>query len=203
MNHAAVKVISMHTINRQRANILLSTFLEDGTVLTPEEVSNKERIFEWGLLRWRGSTAFAKARIGVSLQTLLRSLAPPHAASATRSTRDADWHLTKLLKVFAPEQHLLWYDVHRQVAYIVLKTDTTPLLSLKAWSQALMVAHRLHHGNEQATGARDDQVFEALESTLVNLTKQWDHIVERLITAGWDVNAANLETQSGSRVRFS
>ena len=199
MNHAAVRAVSMHTINRQRANILFSTFLDHDKVLTPEHVSGKERIFEWdGVLRWKGSTPFAKARIGVSLRTLLSSMAPPHAA--TGSTSDANWRLTKLFKVFAREQYLLWYDVRRQMTYIVLKSEARPSDSLKAWTQALVVAHRLHVNCQYATGARDDRIFKILETTLVDISKQWEHLIERLATAGWDVDVANLETVSGTRI---
>ena len=202
MNHAAVRAVSMHTINRQRANILFSTLLDHGKVLDPEQVSGEERIFEWdGVLRWKGSTPFAKARIGVSLRTLLSSMAPRHAA--TGSTSDANWRLTKLYKAFAREQYLLWYDVRRQVAYIVLKSDATPSDSLKAWTQALLLAHRLHVSKQYAIGARDDEIFEILESSLVDLSKQWKYMIERLVTVGWDVDVSNLETVSGTRIRFT
>ena len=191
MNHAAVRAVSMHTINRQRANILFSTYLDHGEVLSPEQVSGEERIFELdGVLRWEGSTPFAKARIGVSLRTMLSSMALPHAA--TGSTSDADWRLTKLFKLFACEQYLLWYDVRRQVAYIVLKSEATPSDSLKAWTQALVVAHRIHINGPYATGAQDDWIFEMLETTLVDLSKQWKQLIERLVTVGWDVDVSNL-----------
>ena len=203
MNHAAVRAVRMQTINRQRANILFSTFLDEKTVLTPEQVSAKERIFEWdGVLRWKGSKPYAKARIGVSLQTLLSSLVPPHAA--TGSTSDIESRLTRLFHVFGHEQHILWYDACRQEAFIVLKMDATPMSSLKAWAQALLVAQRLHSDRRYATGARNDQVYEALETTLATLHKQWDQLVEQLIFAGWDVvDGVNLETVSGVRVRFT
>lgn len=192
----------MHTINRQRANILSSTFLDHDEVLKPEQVSDEERIFEWdGVLRWKGSTPFAKARIGVTLQTMLSSLAPPHAASL--STSDANGHLAKLCKVFAQESYLLWYDIRGRMAYIVLKSEATPACSLMAWTQALVVAHRLHIDEKYATGAGDDQVLETLEKTLDHLSKQWKLFVERLVTAGWDVDTANLETVSGTRIRFT
>ena len=202
MNHAAVRAVSMHTINRQRANILFSAFMDHDKVLNPEQVSGQERIFEWdGVLRWKGSTAFAKARIGVSLQTLLSSMAPLHAS--TGSTSDPNWRLTKLFEAFAREQYLLWYEVRCRVAYIVLKSEATPSDSLKAWTQALVVAHRLDINHQYATGARDDQIFEILETTLVDHSKQWEHLIERLVTAGWDVDVSNLETVSGTRIHVT
>ena len=202
MNHAAVRAVSMHTVNRQRANILFSTFLDHDKVLDPDQISGEERIFEWdGVLRWKGSTPFAKARIGVCLRTLLSSMVPPH--TATSSISDTDWRLAKLFKIFDQEQYLLWYDFRRRVAYIVLKTEATPAYSLKAWAHALTVAHHLDIDDRYATGARDDQVLENLEATLISLSQRWRILVERLVTAGWDVNNANLETTSGTRIRFT
>lgn len=193
----------MHTVNRQRANILFSTFLDHDKVLDPEQISGEERIFEWdGVLRWKGSTPFAKARIGVCLQTLLSSMVPPHTATSS-IVSDTDWRLAKLFKIFDQEQYLLWYDFRRQVAYIVLKTEATPVHSLKAWAHALIVAHQLEADDRYATGARDEQVLEYLEATLISLLQSWKSLVERLVTAGWDVNTANLETTSGTRIRFT
>lgn len=189
----------MRTLNRQRANILFSTYLDSNRVLTPEQVAAKERIFEWdGVLRWKGSAPFAKAQIGVSLQKLLSSLAPPHAA--TGSTSDITWPLNKLCMIFDREGYLLSYDAKRRMAYIVLKTDASPICSLKAWVQALMVAHRLDVDHKYATGAQNGQLMETLQSTLVSLSKQWDDLIERLIAAGWDIEAANLETTPGTRI---
>jgi hypothetical protein len=202
MNLAAVRAVIMHTINRQRANVLISTYLEQDRVLTPEEVAAQERIFEWdGVLRWKRSCPFAKAQIGTSLQTLLGSLAPPHAA--TRSISGTTRALGHLCKIFDGESYLLWYDANIRKAYIVLKTDVSPRYSLKAWAQALLVAHRLNIDQEHATSARHEQVFKALQSTLTSLSKQWDHLIERLIAAGWDIETANLETTSGTRIAFA
>lgn len=202
MNHAAVRAVIMHTVNRQRANILISTYLEHDRVLTPEEVASQERIFEWdGVLRWKGSSPFAKAQIGTSLQTLLGSLAPLHAA--TRSISGTIRALGHLCKIFDGENYLLWYDAKSRKAYIVLKTDVSPRYSLKAWAHALLVAHRLNMDRGHAISARHDQVFETLQSTLTSLSKQWDHFVERLMAAGWDIEAANLETMPSTRIAFA
>ena len=189
----------MHTINRQRANILISTYLEQDKVLTPEEVADQERIFEWdGVLRWKGSSPFAKARIGTSMQTLLASLAPPHAA--TRSISGTTRPLGQLCEIFDDEKYLLWYDARSRKAYIVLKTDVSPRYSLKAWAQALLVAHRLKMDRAHAISAQPDQVLETLQSTLTSLSTQWDNLLERFTAAGWDIDTASLETMPGTRI---
>ena len=198
MNHAAVRAVSMHSLNRQRANIVFSTFLEQNKIMTPEEVSDQERIFEWdGVLRWRGSSPIAKAKIGVRLQTLMSSWEPTHAS--TGSIRDANLLLAKLVRAFSLEEYLLWYDVSNRVTLIVLKDGASSKSQLKAWALGLWVAHRFTQ--QDATGASVDRSLDLLKSTLTGLSQRWNDCIERLEAAGWDVNVANLETTSGTRVR--
>lgn len=199
MNHAAVRAVSMHTLNRQRANIVFSTFLDQDKVLTPEEVSDQEHIFEWdGVLRWRGSSPFAKAKIGVPLHNLMSSWEPAH--TSTGSIRDADLLLMKLIQVFSLEEYLLWYDVSDRVTWIVLKDGASSKSQLKAWAFGLWIAHRFNQ--EDATSASADKSFNLLESTLMDLSKRWKNCLERLEAAGWDAGVANLETTSGTRIRL-
>lgn len=199
MNHAAVKAVSLHSVNRQRANILFSAFWDQKRVMSPEEVSQQERIFEWdGVLRWRASAPFAKARIGVSLQTLLNSLAPAHAV--TSSTRDANAQLKTLVKLFGQDLYLLSYDTTNRVALIVLKEGATPVSSFKAWAHALLLSHRLDE--IYATGAPRNELQKLLPSTLKDITEIWDVFVQQLTTAGWDIDVSNFETASGTRLRL-
>ena len=199
MNHAAVRAVSMHTLNRQRANIVFSTFLDQDKVMTPEEVSDQEHIFEWdGVLRWRGSSPFAKAKIGVPLQSLMSSWEPAHAS--TGSICDANLLLMKLIQVFGREEYLLWYDASNRVTWIVLKDGASSESQLKAWAFGLWVAHRFNQ--EDATSASVDKSLNLLESMLMDLSKRWKDCLERLEAAGWHVGVANLETRSGTRIRL-
>ena len=199
MNHAAVRAVSLHSLNRQRANILLSTFLENNKVMTPNEVSSQERIFEWdGVLRWRGKSV-AKATIGVSLQSLLKTLAPAHAM--TGAVRDGDLILERLVKIYSHEEFLVWYDSPKRTAYIVLRGQASAEAQLKAWTLALWGAHRF--GKQYATGANRDTSLELFGRTLRDLSSQWGDLVKRIRAAGWDVDIANLETSSGSRIRLT
>lgn len=189
----------MHSINRQRANILFSAYWDQNKVLSPEGVSRQERIFEWdGVLRWRGSVPLGRAHIGISLQALLSSLAP--ADATTSSTSDAKMQFKGLMDVFAEELYLLSYDSTHHTAYIVLREETSPSISLKAWAHALLVSHRLHQ--LYATGASEMDILKLLKSTRVDLTKRWDYFTKQLSIAGWDVDVANLETASGTRLRL-
>ena len=198
-NHAAVRAISMHSLNRQRANIVLSNMIDDKKVLTPEEVSIQERIFEWdGVLRWRGSKPFAKARIGVSVQSFLGSMSPAH--KVTGAIRDEDLILQRIVKIFSGEEYLLWYDAHHKMASIVLKVQASSKAQLKAWGLGLWAAHRFQ--NEYPTGATTEKVMHLLKSTLTDLSSQWDDSIERIKAAGWDTDIASLETAPGTRIQL-
>ncbi|KAL9136572.1 MAG: hypothetical protein Q9175_002227 [Cornicularia normoerica] len=200
MNHAAVRAVSLHSLNRQRANIVLSNLLVDKRVMTPDEVSSQERIFEWnGVLRWKDSLPFAKARIGVTLHNLLKTLAPAHIV--TGAMRDGGSILERLVKIYSHENFLVWYDSPKRTAYIVLKGQASAKVQLKAWALALWGAHRF--GKQYATGASPEDLLQLLEMTLRDISSQWDDSIERIKAAGWDIDIANLETSSGSRIRLT
>ena len=164
-------------------------------MMTPDEVSSQERIFEWdGVLRWRGSTPFAKAIIGVNLHSLLTTLAPAHVV--TGAVRDGDFVLERLVRIYSYEDFLVWYASPKRTAYIVLKGQASAKAKLKAWALALWVAHRLQY----ATGANTEDLLQLFEMTLRDISDQWSDSIERIRAAGWDVDIAHLETSSGSRI---
>lgn len=197
-NHAAVRSVSMHSLNRQRANIVLSNLLQDKKALTPQEVSIEERIFEWdGVLRWRGSVPIAKARIGVSLGSLLSAVEPAH--DVTGAIRDSNFVLQRLTRIYEREDFLMWYDASRTVA-IVLKEQASPRTQLKAWALALWVAHRLEDGD--ATSAMVDKMLDVIELALMEISNQWAELIERIEAAGWDIDIGHLETTSATRIRL-
>ena len=196
-NHAAVKAVVMDNLNRQRANIVLSNLFDGKGVLTPEAVSFHERIFEWdGILRWRGSTPFAKAKIGISLQELLTVIAPAH--SMTGAIRDSKSIFQTLIKIHQNEDFLLWYCNLQKTAYIVLKKGAVTKTHLKAWAIGLCVAHKLT--DIDATSAGPDKVLQVITRSLSEVSDQWDDCIKRLTTVGWDTDIACLETSSGRRV---
>ena len=199
MNHAAVRAVSLHSLNRQRANIVLSNLLEDNRVMTPDEVSSQERIFEWdGVLRWRGKP-FAQAIIGVTLHSLLKTLAPAHIV--TGAICDGNLILERLIQIYSHEDFLVWYDSPKRTAYIVLKGQASPEAQLKAWALALWGAHRF--AKQYATGANTEKLLQLLEVTLRDISNQWGDYMARIRAAGWDTDVANLETSSGSRIHVS
>ncbi|KAL8733339.1 MAG: hypothetical protein Q9166_002163 [cf. Caloplaca sp. 2 TL-2023] len=202
MNRAAVRAVSMHSLNRQRANLVFSTYLDQGKVLNPKEVSVQERIFEWdGVLRWRNSSPFAAVKIGLSLWNLLASLAP--ANERTGSIRDAKAKMMRLIDLYKQEDFLVWYDSPRRLGHITLKEGAAAKSQLKAWALILWIAHRHHAAGEQdATSAAFEPDLELHRTTLEDLSSRWPDCIDQLRTAGWDVEIASLETTSGSRIRL-
>ena len=199
MNRAAVKAVRLHSLNRQRANIVLSNLLEDDRVMTPDEASSQERIFNWGgFLQWKGRP-FAKAIIGVKLHSLLKTLAPAHLV--TGAIRDDNLILERLLEIYSHEDFLVWYDSPKRTAYIVLNGQASPEAQLKAWALALWGAYRFEE--HYATGASRENLLELFEVTLRDISNLWDGYMGRIMASGWDISIANLETGSGSRISLT
>ncbi|KAL8754263.1 MAG: hypothetical protein Q9199_004468 [Rusavskia elegans] len=200
MNRAAVRAVTMHSLNRQRANLVTSTYLDQDRIMSPKEVSMQERIFEWdGVLRWRSSSPFAAARIGLGLRDLLASLAPAH--ELTGSIRDTEARLTRLIRLYSQEEFLVWYDAPQRLGHITLKERATAESQLKAWALVLWIAHRHHAAGADATSAVFETSLEVHRRTLQEL--QWSDYTSRLRSAGWDLDIASLETTSGSRIRVN
>ena len=200
-NRAAVRAVSMRTLNRQRANIVFSTLIEDGVVLSPEQVSRQESIFERdGALRWKGSPILGFAQIGLDLRTLLLSAFGRDISARAIRPRTVD--LDDLMELYEKEQYLLWYDVASRKVLIALKDQVSNESQLKAWTHGLLVtrsyaqAARSSSGSDMSETAR----LETLRSMLQGLDKTFPSHISRLKDAGWDLDTAALETRSGFRL---
>ncbi|KAL9010895.1 MAG: hypothetical protein Q9173_004212 [Seirophora scorigena] len=204
INRAAVRAVQMRSLNRQRANLVFSTFLDQNKVLTPKEVSLQERIFEWdGVLRWRGSDAFAAATIGLPLRYLLAALAPAH--EMTGSIRDGEAKVMRIIRLYSQEEFLVWYDAPQQVGHITLKDGAGSKSQLKAWALLLWIAHRhrtYRAGGADATSAGFEPRLDLHRTALQELTStsRWLECMHGMQIAGWNLDTASLETTPGSRV---
>lgn len=214
-NHAAVRAVSMKTLNRQRANIVLSYLMDHEEVLTPKQVSKKERVLERdGVLRWKGDRVLGHCKIGTTLQELLQRLGPSHAK--TRSIHLEGLRLADLILLYERELYILWLDktTAKLRIYIILKQGCTPETQLKAWTQALTLARhasqqqsrdsdrvtsRLQDGLKQAPLHINSGPLAELRHTLTQTSKSFPEYVQRLEAAGWDLSVAALETVSGTR----
>lgn len=202
-NYLAVRAVSMRTLNRQRANLVFSTYLEEyggvgegedvQNILTPREISARERVFERdGVLRWKGGEILGYCRIGVSLRSVLDLFGKSNQATGSYQSSEAQ----QLLEEFEQDDYILWYDLRQRMYLIVLKTTANTVTQLHAWLHALLIAK-----NIDIIG-RDDSILELIALTHSELkfmtTKAFD---ESLIQAGWDIETGALETKSGTRIK--
>ncbi len=95
----------MQTLNRQRANIVLSYIFEKDEILTPRQVSQMERIFERdGALRWCNGGVIGRCHFGVRLETLLGKMARRHQGShSVQPHAIRGVHLSRLLHLYSQE----------------------------------------------------------------------------------------------------
>ena len=199
MNRAAVRAVSMRTLNRQRANLVISEYVSKGKVLTPQEVSALERIFERdGILRWNGGKGLGHAVIGGSLNDLLHSAGE---ATVTGAVRDSNL-LTKAIEKFKDDTYIIGYDVSQRKAHIVLKENASPQHQLKAWAIVLYAACKLH-SQSLPTSASPEVILGLLKETQDELSGKWEFFLEQLKMKGWDTGISNLETSSGVRISLS
>ena len=199
INRAAVRAVAMHTLNRQRANIVFSEYVSKGKVLSPADVSARERIFERdGVLRWNKQSPIGKAVIGGSLEDLVKSVAGP--PTVTGAVRDNNV-LTKIAQVFSNDTYIIWFTVHNRTAHIILKREASPQDQIKAWAIALWTAYRLLR-DPLPTSAACDDVLKLLMEVRSDLDGTWDAFMEQMRTQGWDTTISNIETTSGLRIKL-
>jgi hypothetical protein len=208
-NYFAVTAVSMRTLNRQRANIMLSTLLESNKVLTPRDVSKSERVFEKdGVLRWADDHIIGHCRIGVSMSELLRALhGKKHEKTAALELRHVG--LEELVAVYANEAYILWFASPTSQALIVLKENCSANDQLRAWMHALLLAQRQRQRQRVRVGRKpqpppdlndESRVgLTELRATLEEVRRIFDKFEEDFVEAGWDLKVAALETRTRTR----
>lgn len=172
MNHAAVRAVVMRSLNRQRANIVFSHFVAHGVILSPDQVSIRERIFERdGVIRDAGDTILGYCKMGVSLRELLTMTG--RSSARGQSMHIPRGELSDFLSRFEGEEFIVYAsDRPNRTAYILLKRHSNARTQLKAFYNALLV---LHETACRETGERKREKVEAA----------WASIEQSLLLAGW------------------
>ncbi|MCJ1308456.1 hypothetical protein MMC25_002109 [Agyrium rufum] len=207
MNHAAVRAVSMNTLNRQRANIVFSHLWETGETLSLKQTSGKERIFERdGALRWKGGHLLAFAGIGSPLQRLLDLVSQSISTSSkvVDSTMDAAMALQRILGLFEKEEFLIWClpsTDHSLARFcIVLKENASPLSQLKGWACSIRAARDLEHSDSQHQNP--EEMLKIVQTAVAAINSRWIADVTKLREAGWDLDMSSLETGSSFRINL-
>ncbi|KDQ20765.1 hypothetical protein BOTBODRAFT_124590 [Botryobasidium botryosum FD-172 SS1] len=188
LNYLGVRAVTMHTLNRQRANIVFQALDESDTILSPQEVAARERVFEWdGALRWSGNV-LGHCRMGVSWSIFAREF-------GVYSTTDQ----VDILKLFQGEKYFLCCDNTQprgalQIA-VCLKEDAGQRDYLRAWVHALLLAKSLQH--TQLSCRIEIELSMKKAGRLVDAKN-----ISRLRAAGWDLDESALVTGAISRIRM-
>lgn len=195
-NRRAVRAVSLRTLNRQRATLVYHHLCR-GSVPSPKQVSNEEKVFERdGVLRSFSGRVLGCCKIGVPLARFISSLTTSN--SKTQSSKVSSERLPKLWKVFQDETYVMWYSSY-QISIrvdIVVKDGASNRGLLKAWWQALVLA-----GNANvAETTQTDEKMKLLKTSAVKASDLLNTYEEELKKAGWDLDAAALETTSSTRV---
>ncbi|EUC30215.1 hypothetical protein COCCADRAFT_104464 [Bipolaris zeicola 26-R-13] len=214
-NYAAVRAVSMQSLNRQRANILFSHILQYGIVLSPKEVSMRERIFErGGVLRWADDEVLGKCRIGTSLSELLGRIGRRDKLSGSLAfcssgggDGESEVDVYDLLSIFEAEDYVLWAtgEPAAYEAVIVLKAGCGPIDQLRAWAHALLIAERRQRGGgDDGGGTRTKHgLVGELKDTLYEVRRMFDKYGDEMRAKGWNLDVAALETKAGMRLQIS
>ncbi|KAH9930524.1 DUF647-domain-containing protein [Epithele typhae] len=188
-NVLAVRVIALHTLNRQRAGIAWKAFRasldKDGTphssappaVPGPAVVSSAERIFA------DPTRLLGPARAHCTLGAPFHALFPPGGLS--------DAQIARVLAAFARDRYVLWPAPAGLGAVVALKEGHAARDHLRAWAHAHEVARR------RAGRARLREVVAAREV----VERSFGTFVEAARAAGWKVDEGALV--GGSPVTMS
>jgi hypothetical protein len=213
-NYLAVRAVCMQTLNRQRANLVFSSLLEqldnDETNYnndrnlsrddlprfvcpSPEDVRLQERVFERdGVLRWKGEK-LGYCKLGVELKAVLDCFGRADSATGSHKGPQLD-ELSKLLHIFKDGGYIVWYDQWRSTFLVVLEEGAGPVTMLKAWMFAL---HFAKYGKIKDGGS----AIEVLERTRSHLARVEDDIIQQ-VAKQWDLEVSAMETHSGTRIRM-
>ncbi|RDW91498.1 hypothetical protein BP5796_02663 [Coleophoma crateriformis] len=211
-NYLAVKAVSMRTLNRQRANLVISNCLAQCPdsrtekssqswkikVPSPEMISLQERIFERdGVLRGSNGAVLGYCQLGVSLQTVFKSFGPSHGSTGSHMD---DGNIRKLLKLFHEDAYILWYDRARNMYLVVFKHGCLPTVHVRAWAHAFMTAAT----KEVQARSSTESILRLLEVTKVRLNEflKTTDLFSELENAGWDLETGAMETRSGTRCQL-
>lgn len=199
-NYAAVRSVTMRTFNRQRANIVFSALMQDEKILTPQDASKQEFIFERdGVLRWQGRKTMGTCEIGLTFRDMLQGIGE-QVTSQTGSFKHLSISLSSLLDIFVTEEYILWFNPVTEKAVIALKDRATTISQLKAWSHALRVARTCSEAKIRNIDLSPQAIVKMLQDTQRMHNKMFDRHLKHLEAAGWNTSTVALETKPGRRI---
>lgn len=212
-NYLAVRSVTMRTLNRQRANLVISDFVSNinaektrFNLPTPKDISRKERIFERdGAIRHIQGVVLGYCKVGVSLREILSSISSSPTVSGSYKEETSSI-ITSLFKIYKNQGYVMWYSRRQNTFLVILKENTAPSVQLDAWFHAvwaLSVSSSPAVGN--STNGSDQDILKWIEDSLrdSSLCKEKANLYEELRNKGWDLDTAAMEVRAGSRLVVS
>ncbi|RYO96177.1 hypothetical protein DL765_011658 [Monosporascus sp. GIB2] len=179
-NYAAVRAVRMRSLNRQRAQLVLTHYVHTGRVLDPAQAAAREHI-----LTWRSPGVFFASSF-------------PHSNEIT--AEDLRRHRDDLY-VITTQRGQQWYNaVSRKWKHTVklfMKEGATPRDTLEAWFKGLHLCG-LDRGSQERGEKTTSTTMKKGEKDEELLSEEfW----RALASAGWDLDAGALETGPAVRIR--
>jgi len=212
----------MTTLNRQRAGLVFGSLLDRGTLLSPAEVKEREKVFERdGVIRDSQGRVLGFAGIGVSFEEYLSRIG--RCTGGTSFAVDGGGGTTigaAVVEVHTDgpreEMFLLHLDERSRHVSIALRRDSTVKDQLEAWYTACLALRLLRDGSVKSIGSGKEDAEEKSISSGTNdsipasivirarrySAEAFSDILRRLVEAGWDVETAALETRRATRYAF-
>jgi len=199
-NYRAVRSVTMHTLNRQRVNIVASDYFSnaecDRSIMDIKRVAMVEHIFERdGILRW-GRANLGTALIGVSLPTFQKFISSSTSNGVVSKNDLADVPTSEILKVFDKEKYCLWFSMRQRTGMILLKSGSTGIDQIKAWIHMLLLAHKLSRSHPVDLEKLRYTIF----TTKTQLDLVYPTFLQEMREKGWRVELSTLETTPGRRM---
>ncbi|CAD6450537.1 552d3496-06f8-414b-a32a-911fbe0b4266-CDS [Sclerotinia trifoliorum] len=216
-NYLAVRSVTMRTLNRQRANLVISNFISDLNaekktridLPTPKDISHQERIFETdGAIRDIQGIILGYCKIGVSLRKVLSSISSNPTISGSYK-EEAPQIISSLFKIYKNQGYIMWYSRRQNTFLVILKENTAPSVQLDAWFHAVwaLSVSSSHFSPKFAVGKSlngrsNQEILKWIEDSLrdSSLCRQNANLYKELRDKGWDLDTAALEVRAGCRL---
>ncbi|PNS14090.1 hypothetical protein CAC42_6603 [Sphaceloma murrayae] len=219
-NWMAVRSVTMRTLNRQRAGLVMGEWIEGGTVLGPEEVRLRERVFERdGIVRDRMGNVLGWCRIGISFEDyLLQAGKGKRAGGHAFHVQQQVLNDVDNIDRGGQRGYLIHVDGRSRQCSIALGKRCEVRDQVKAWFTAYRALQLLQHGQvedshreglvQAVTDGTDDDSSPMGLTNLSSSVEQaaqayadeaFPELAKRLEEVGWDLDTGALETRRGSR----
>jgi hypothetical protein len=187
MNYLGVCSVCMDYLNRQRATILFEEYLKTGSILTPEEVANRENIIVWQpVVRNQHGEKVARIEMAQSYWDAMGAKHSHVNISLIDGIRNTLFVWSHSKRSHTPIKIMLW-------------KDSGAIHAISAWFMAMEMAWLMEKGKGYTE--KLDRIFcgkEAIDGYQQKYDQQklWDG----LLAKGWNMNSQAFET--GAPVRL-